>query len=194
MERHVVFICVRNRVRSVFAEFYLRKLLKDKIGAAAEKIAISSAGFYPKALKEILDNAKIPPPEPFFGTDMSVVVRQLLHEKGIASPEAWQSKQLTPNHVSQADLIIAALQWQKEEIGRQYAEVRDKIFTFREMAAWDDNILFETFSGLPMNDAFWHHCEEVPPYVTKVIGEVEGLVNLAFPRILTHLGIIDPNR
>ena len=188
MNRHVLFVCVRNRVRSVFAEFYLQKMLKERLGPAADDISISSAGFYPKRLRDILDKANISPPEPFFDADMSPVARRMLEEKSIASPDGWRSRPLTPQHVLRADLIVVALQWQKEEISEQYPEIRDIIFTFRELAAWGDNILFETFSGLPMNDDFWYSCEEDPPYVAKVIDEVEKLMDLGFERILMHLG------
>ena len=188
MKRHVLFVCVRNRVRSVFAEFYLQKMLRERLGPAADTVSISSAGLYPKRLGDILDEANISPPEPFFDADMSSVTRRLLQKKGIASPDGWRSRPLTSQHVLRADLIVVALQWQKEEILEQYPQVSDDIFTFRELAAWEENILFETFTGLSMNDDFWYSCEEDPPYVTRVIEEVEKLMDLGFERTLMHLG------
>lgn len=189
MSRKVLFICVRNRVRSVFAEFYLRTQLIEKMGSLAEEIKISSAGFYPKTLRDIMDEAKIQPPEPFFYTDMSEVVRELLREKEMPVPKGWRSKPLTSDLITAVDVVVTALSWQKKEIAEAFPEVRDKIFTFREMAAWEDDILFETITGLPMDESFWDFCEENPSYVTKVIGEVEELMNRGFPRMLKKLGI-----
>jgi protein-tyrosine-phosphatase len=188
MNHHVLYICVRNRVRSVYAEFYLRKQLIEKLGPIAEEIKISSAGFYPKILRDILDEAKISAPEPFFYTNMSSVVRELLRKNEMPVPDGWRSKPLTPDLITTADVVVTALSWQKEEIAGEFPEVRDKIFTFREMAAWDDDILFETITGLPMDESFWDFCEENPPYVTKVIGEVEELMNRGFPCMLKNLG------
>lgn len=189
MERQVLFICVRNRIRSVFAEFYLRQKLAEKIGPIAEKIKIFSAGLYPKALKKILDEGGIVPPDPFFDTDMSVIVRQRLREKGIYAPDQWRSKPLTPDLAIASDLIVVALPWQKEEIAEEYPQVHERVFTFKEMASWEDNILFETIEGLPMDESFWDACEEDAPYVTKVIDEVENLMDIGFPKMLKQLGL-----
>ncbi len=189
MTHHVLFVCVRNRVRSVFAQYYLEKLLREKNEILAENIKISSAGLFPRYFNVILDQANIPLPDPFFDRDMSDVVREFLRKKGIASPDGWRSKPLTPEQVSEADLVIVALSAQKEEISEQYPDACKKVFTFREMAAFDEPILFESFSGLPMDDTFWEYCEEDPPYVTKVINEVEDLLTLGFPHILKQLGV-----
>lgn len=189
MERHVLFICVRNRVRSVFAEFYLKKQLAEKIGALAEEIKVSSAGYYPKTLKKMLDEAGVPTPDPFFDTDMSGIARQLMHEKDIAVPDRWRSKPLSTDLAISADLVVTALPWQKEEIATAYPEISGKIFTFREMAEWDNSILFEILEGLPMDETFWVACEENPSYVTKVLKEVEDLMDLGLPFLLKQLGI-----
>jgi protein-tyrosine-phosphatase len=189
MIQHVLFVCVRNRVRSVFAQYYFEKLLREKDEKLAEKIKISSAGLFPRWLSDALDEARIPSPDPFFDRDMSNVVRELLHKKGMASPDGWRSRPITPETIAEADLIIVALSAQKEEIIEQYPDTCNKIFSFREMAAFDKPILFESWSGLPMDDTFWEYCEEDPPYVTKVIQEVEALLILGFPNILKQLNV-----
>ena len=189
MTYHVLFVCVRNRVRSVFAQYYLEKLLRDKDDTLAEKIKISSAGFYPRWLSDALDEAHISRPDPFFDRDMSRVVRELLARKGIALPDGWRSRPITPEKIAEADLIIVALQAQKEELSEQNPDARHKIITFREMAEFEESILFESWAGLPMDDTFWDSCEEDPPYVTKVLEEVEELMTLGFPNILKQLGV-----
>ena len=189
MERHVLFICVRNRVRSVYAEFYLRKQLDESIDRPTDNIKISSAGLNPKVLKKFLDEAGISPPEPFFHTDMSAIVRERLRAKDIHVPDLWRSKPLTSEMVRAADLIVTALTWQKDEIERAYAPFCSNIFTFKELAEWDDTVLFETLSGLPMDSSFWDYCEEDRIYVTKVINEVENLMDLGFQNMLRQLGI-----
>lgn len=189
MNRRVLFICVRNRVRSIYAEYFITKLLKEKNDRLAEKIKTSSAGYYPTNLRDFLDKAHIREPEPFFGTDMSGVVRARLTRKGFPIVDGWRSKALSPQHIAEADLIVAALPSQKEEILQKMPEARGKLFTFREMADFENSILFESFAGLPMDDTFWEYCEEDPSYVSKVIREVEELLSRGLPRILSFLGV-----
>jgi protein-tyrosine-phosphatase len=194
MTYHVLFVCVRNRVRSIFAQYYLEKLLKDTDEKLAEEIKITSAGFYPGMLSDALDEAHIPRPDPFFGIDMSQVVRRALAQKGLTSLGEWRSRPITPEEIAEADLIIVALQAQKEEISEQNPHACNKIFTFREMAEFEETILFESWSGVPMDDTFWEYCEEDPPYVTKVIEEVEELLIRGFPNILKKLGVQQSDR
>jgi protein-tyrosine-phosphatase len=164
-------------------------MLSETNETLAEKIEISSAGFYPRWLSDALDEAHIPEPDPFFDLDMSQVVRHALAQKGLTSPDAWRSRPITPEQIAEADLIIVALQAQKEEISELYPDARHKVFTLREMAEFEASILFESWSGLPMDETFWEYCEEDPSYVTKVIEEVEELMTLGFPNILKRLGI-----
>jgi protein-tyrosine-phosphatase len=180
---------VRNRVRSVFAQYYLEKLLREKDEKLADRIIISSAGLFPKWLSDILDEARIPLPDPFFDRDMSEVVREVLNSKGIAMPDGWRSRPITPEEITHADLIIVALAVQKEEILEQNPNAHHKVFTFREIAEFEESILFESFKGLPLDDTFWERCEDDPPYVKKVLNEVEELLRLGYPNILKKLGV-----
>lgn len=134
-----------------------------------------------------MDEANIPLPEPFFHTHMSRVVRDLLGKKGFAVPDEWRSKPLTRDLVTAADVIVTALAWQKDEIAETYLEAQGKIFTFREMAKWNDDVLFEKIEGLPMDESFWEYCEEDPAYVTRIIGEVEDLMNRGLPLMIEKL-------
>ena len=92
---HVTFVCVRNRVRSTFAEFYLEDVFRKR----GEDATVSSAGFVPQVLKDQLAGALIPFPDPFFNTSMSRLTREFLLEKGIRVPEDWRSKELSPEMV-----------------------------------------------------------------------------------------------
>src|SRR5512139_1917737 len=115
---HVTFVCVRNRVRSTFARFYLEDFLRKR----GEKATVSSAGFVPQVLKDQLAGAGIPFPVPLFDAPMSRLTREFLLEKGIRVPQDWRSKALNAEMVDRATLIITALGPQKEELCDLYKE------------------------------------------------------------------------
>jgi protein-tyrosine-phosphatase len=189
MACHIVFVCVSNRVRSVFAEFYFTRMLREKDERLLEEVRPSSAGFIPKKLGDLIAKGNITSPEPFYNRAMSEIAREALRKKGILAPTNWRSKELTSERVMEADLVITALVEQKKDLLNLFPQARDKILTAREIAKWDDYLLHEDFSGVPMDDSFWDYCEENPDYVDRVISEMEGILKRAFPYILLQLGI-----
>lgn len=185
MSSHVVFVCVGNRIRSVFAEFFVRDMFDNRY----DDIALSSAGFVPQALKDRLAALNIQSPEPFYNRAMSELTMKALLEKGIGVPEGWRSKELNLAMIKEADLIITALPAQKEDISGLYRESRNKIFTIRELSERDEYLFFEDLSVIPFNDTFWDYCEEDPEYVSKIHRSWEETLTKAIPSIIKKLGI-----
>ena len=179
----VLFVCVGNRVRSTFAELYLT----DRFGKKGIDIRVSSAGFFPRGLKDRLNQNRIPSPEPFYNRPMSEVTKTALREKGIRAPEGWRSKKLSPEMVKKANLLITALGMQKEELVSRYEDQREKIFSIRELLKTEDYLFFEDFTKVPMDDNFWQYCEEDPEYVAKVIRTWEQTLIKAIPNIIKQL-------
>jgi protein-tyrosine-phosphatase len=185
--RFLLFLCLRNRVRSVFAEFFIRDLLKRENQSLSENIIVFSAGFYPEAVKTFMHDANISPPVPFYGIDMSNVAREFMREKGISVPEVWESKALTPEMMETADLIIVALPDQKKELSLLYPEHGRKVSTLKEISQFEEFAAFEGFSDVPMEGDVWGDCEEYYPYVRKTLEDVEKLLLMAYPRIIERL-------
>jgi len=184
MPPHVTFICVRNRVRSTFADFYLADMLAER----AEKAAVSSAGFMPRALTDQLVEARIPMPEPFFERSMSELTRAALVKKGISVPDGWRSRGLTLEVIEAADLLVTALGEQKEELSKIYKDARDKIFSIRDLAEREDYLLFEDFSAPVLDENYWHYVEEDPEFVSEILRVWEETLIKAIPNILRQLG------
>jgi len=182
---HVTFVCVRNRVRSTFAKFYL----EDFFRKSGEKATVSSAGFVPQALKDHLDKARIPWPEPLFNTSMSSMTREFLLEKGIEVPEGWRSKELSPEMVERSKLIVTALVPQKRELCDLYRHACDKIFAIRELSENTGYLLSEDFSALPLDQNYWYYAEEERKYVSRVLREWEKILVGAIPNIAARLGM-----
>ena len=150
MASHILFLCVANRVRSVFAEFYLR----DWFSKRGNNAILSSAGFVPQALKNRLAERNIPSPAPFYGRSMSELTMLALIEKGIHVPEDWRSKELSPGMIKEADLIITALPAQKEDLSGLYKEASDRIFQIRDLSGRDKILFSEDFSVLSFDESF----------------------------------------
>ena len=186
---HVTFVCVRNRVRSTFAEFYL----EDVFRKSGEDATVSSAGFVPQVLKDQLAGALIPFPDPLYNTSMSRLTREFLLEKGIRVPEDWRSKELSPEMVDKADLIITAIAAQKEELCDFYEEACHKIFSIREMSEKKGYLFSEDFSALPLDQNYWYYAEEDPKYVSKTLQEWEKTLIRAIPNITKRLGMDEKN-
>ena len=182
---HVTFVCVRNRVRSTFAKFYLEDLFRKK----GENATVSSAGFVPQVLKDQLAEAMIPFPDPLYDASMSSLTREFLLEKGIRVPEDWRSKELSFEMVDQADLIITAIGAQKEELCGLYEEACHKIFSIREMSGKKGYLFSEDFSALPLDQNYWYYAEEDPKNVSKVLREWEQSLIRAIPNITKRLGM-----
>jgi protein-tyrosine-phosphatase len=185
MTPHVVFVCVANRVRSVFAEFYLR----DMFLKSGDDIIVSSGGFVPQALKNRLAEYNILSPDPFYDRPMAELTMAALLKKGIHVPEGWRSKELTIAMIEEADLIITALPAQKEDLSSLCQEISHRIFTIREMSRSDEGLFSEDFSVLTFNENFWHQVEEEPEYVSRMLREWEEILIETIPHIKKQLGI-----
>jgi protein-tyrosine-phosphatase len=172
-------------VRSTFAKFYLEDLFKKK----GEKAIVSSAGFVPQLLKDQLAGAGIPFPVPLFDAPMSRLTREFLLEKGIKVPGDWRSRELNAEMVGQADLIITALGTQKDELCDLYKEANAKIASIRELSENIDYLVSEDFTALPLDQDYWHHAEEEPKYVSRVLQEWEKTLVSAIPNITRKLGM-----
>lgn len=186
---HLIFVCISNRVRSVFAEFLFPKMMSERDERLVDKVKVSSAGFVPQTLRDRLAKVHVSFPEPFYNRPMAETTRVSLLKKGITVPDVWRSKELSPEMVKGADLLITALPEQKEELINLYPRDRFKIFTTREMSQWEEYLLFEDFGVCPMDHTFWDYVEENPDYVSRVISAMEETLIRAFPNILKQLGI-----
>jgi protein-tyrosine-phosphatase len=186
---HLVFVCISNRVRSTFSEFMFPKMLRERDEQLLHEIKVSSAGFIPQTIKDRLAKAHVSLPEPFYNRPMAETTRKTLLKKGIAVPAEWRSKELSPEMVEKADLLVTALPEQKEELIRLYSKAQERIFTIREISQWEEYLIFEDFTGLPMDHTFWDYVEGNPDYVSKVISLTEETLIRAFPNILKKLGV-----
>jgi protein-tyrosine-phosphatase len=154
-----------------------------------DEIRVSSAGFIPMIVKEQLKKKGVIFPDPFYNRPMADPTRKALLNKGIAVSEEWRSKELSPEMVEDADLMITALPEQKEELIYLYPKAQRKVFTIREMSKWDGYLFFEDFSIPPMDHTFWDYIEGNTDYALKVISLTEETLIRAFPYILKELGV-----
>jgi protein-tyrosine-phosphatase len=187
----IVFVCVSNRGRSVFAEFFFRKLIGEQNDGLLDRIKVSSAGFIPQAIKDHVAKLRIGFPEPFYNRPMPETTRSFLCERGIVVSPDWRSRELTSAMVKQANLIITAIPEQKQELVNLYQEASAEILTIREISQWGGYLRFEVLSGLPQDPSYWRYVEEDADYVATILSEMEESLTRAVPHILKRLGFGD---
>jgi len=191
---HLVFVCISNRVRSTLGEFLFPEMMRENNERLVDKVKVSSAGFIPQILKDRLTEVGVRFPEPFYSRPMAEITRAALLKKGFDVSGDWRSKELGPEMVEDADLMITALPEQKEELISLFPKAQAKIFTLREMSKWDGYLFFEDFAIPPMDETFWDYVEEDPDYVSKVISITEETLIQAFPNILKQLGVSEKRK
>lgn len=109
--KSILFVCTGNSCRSVMAEGLLKKYLKE---AGRNDIEVSSAG--------------ISAPENFPPTESTVEVMKL---QGV-NVSGHKSRNITPDIVRSADLILAMEDIHKEEVLRLVPEAAPKTHLLKE--------------------------------------------------------------
>ena len=187
-QRELIFVCVSNRGRSVFAEFSFRKIIDELDSRLLDRVKVTSAGFIPQAIADHIAELQISIPEPFSGRPIPDTTRAFLSERGIVIPPDWRSRELTSAMLEAANLIITAIPQQKEDLVNRCQEAGTKIFTIREISRWDGYLKFEDFSGIPRDESYWNYVEEDEEYVKTILSEMETCLTRALPHILGELG------
>jgi protein-tyrosine-phosphatase len=187
----LVFVCIGNRNRSPFAEFFFLKLISERDKSLIGKIEVISAGFIPHRMRDRMAKHHIELPEPFFGRSIAQTTRAVLLGQGITVSDKWRTRALTTEIVDRADLIITALPDQKKDLAELYPKFGNKIFTIREMSKWDGYLLQEDygFNRIPSDNKLWEYVEEDYEYVTNILLEMEKMLIGAYPHILECLGL-----
>jgi protein-tyrosine-phosphatase len=126
--KHILFVCTGNSCRSIMAEGYLEKRLKEE-NIQAE---VRSAG--------TLGIEGMPP------ADFSI---KILEDEG-ASVEGYQSKALTEDLVKWADVILVMEPNHKEKVTAITPEAGDKVHFLREFGDETGNLVIPDPIGRPL--------------------------------------------
>ena len=192
VKRLLVFVCVGNRNRSPFAEFFFSKLISERNKELTPEIRLSSYGFIPQKIKEKIAATKIDFPDPFFGRPLALSTQTVLLREGIAVPERWKTKPLTPEVVKEVNMIITVLAEQKMDLIDLYPETVTKIFTIREISQWDGPLSWDKdleYGRIPSDINFWDYVEENIDHVSTILSEMKKMLLMAYPHILDKLGL-----
>jgi protein-tyrosine-phosphatase len=192
VKRLLIFVCIGNRNRSPFAEFFFSKLISERNKELAPKLKLSSYGFIPQKMKEKIAAMRVGFPDPFFGRPLALSTRTVLLKEGIAVPDRWKTKSLTPEVVKEADMIITMHPEQKMDLIDFYPETVSKIFTIREISQWDGRLSWDEdsrYKGIPSDIDFWDYVEEDIDHVSIILSEMKKMLIMAYPDIVDKLGL-----
>jgi protein-tyrosine-phosphatase len=192
VERLLIFVCISNRNRSPFAEFFFSKLISERDTNLIPKIRLMSCGFIPQKMRERIAALQVGFPDPFYGRPLALSTRTVLQEEGIAVPDGWKTKPLTPEVVKEADMIIVVLPEQKKDLIELYPEVAPKIFTIKEISQREDRLIWEQDfmrKRIPSDVYFWDYVEENLDHVSMALSQMKEMLIMAYSDILDKLGL-----
>jgi hypothetical protein len=167
-------------------------VISERNKELAPKIRLSSYGFIPQKIKEKMAAMHIGFPDPFYGRPLALSTRTVLLKEGIAVPDRWKTKPLTPEIVKQADMIITVLPEQKTDLIDLYPEAVSKVFTIRETSRWDGHLSWEDdlkHKRIPSHINFWDYVEENIDHVSIALSEMKKMLIMAYPDIVDKLGL-----
>jgi protein-tyrosine-phosphatase len=167
-------------------------VISERNKELAPKIRLSSYGFLPQKIKEKMAAMHIGFPDPFYGRPLALSTRTVLLKEGIAVPDRWKTKPLTPEVVKEADMIITVLPEQKTDLVDLYPEAASKVFTIREISRWDGHLSWEDdlkHKRIPSHINFWDYVEENIDHVSIALSEMKKMLIMAYPDIVDKLGL-----
>jgi protein-tyrosine-phosphatase len=192
VERLLIFVCISNRNRSPFAEFFFSKLISERDTNLIPSIKVMSRGFITQKMRERIAALQVGFPDPFYGRPLALSTRTVLQQEGIAVPDGWRTKPLTPEAAKEADMIIVVLPEQKNELIGLYPEAVDKIFTIKEISQWQDRLIWDEgfmHKWIPGDIYFWDYVEENMDHVSIALSQMKKMLIMAYSDILDKLGL-----
>jgi protein-tyrosine-phosphatase len=149
--RKVLFVCTANTCRSPAAEYYFNHLTKWWDGLSAFSRGAKADIALAETRKDFPQRRALFIEEP---------VRKVVGDRTSKFLSYHQSKQLTINDLTKADLVLTMTKKQREELQQEYPYFSYKIFTLRGFAQQNDE-----------------RDTEIPdPYIPEKVREKEGIV------------------
>lgn len=170
----------------MIAERRLRQELADSFPELVGKVVVGSAGIFPRAYLNYAEEKGITFEYPFFGKSPNIYAIQYLAKKGI-DISSYRSRELTPDMVRQADLILAIDRRIRDEILHFYPEASGRISTFKEFVLGadqpdldiGDSMIFPNFDK-KTGDWIWPD-----DYPASYIAEIEQCLSNGMERFLS---------
>jgi len=156
-----------------------------------------SCGFISQKMRERIAALQVGFPDPFYGRTLALSTRTVLLEEGIAVPDGWRTKPLTPEVVKEADMIVVVLPEQKKDLIELYPEAVPKIFTIKEISQWEDRLIWEEgfmHNRIPSDIYFWDYVEENLDHVSIALSQMKKMLIMAYSDILDKLGLNHTDR
>jgi len=122
LPKRILFVCTANRSRSAMAEFIFRELLRKSRNQAAAKVECRSAGV-----------------RAYDDTPADALTFQAMNKRGI-DLSGFESSKLTPQLVSEADLVLTMEEAHKHFILHAMPQFASKVFTLKEYVGEKENL------------------------------------------------------
>jgi len=160
--KRILFVCLGNQCRSPMAEYLFKQILAKSQNSKAKEIVITSAstGIYD-------------------GAPASRKTIEVMRRRGI-DLSGFRAKQVTPELIDWADLILAMDRRNKKAIIKMLPDAAAKTFTLKEYAGNGDDPDVEDPVGQPIEQ--YEKCaNEIEDALIKVNKKLTGVLEMKCP-------------
>ncbi len=166
----------------------MRQKLADSFSELVGKVVIGSAGIFPRAYLKYAEGKGITFEYPLFGKNPNIYAIQYLAKKGI-DVSSYRSRELTPDMVREADLILAIDRRIRDEILHFYPEASGSVFTFKEFAFGASQPDLDIGDSMKLPDidkktGVWIWPDDYP---ASYITEIEECLSSGMGKLVEHI-------
>ena len=124
---NIVFVCSANHHRSPTFEILLKKMMRERLGPDAEKVAVSSAGLEAESFLARHSEKQ----------GMSPRARKMLLERGM-HVNGFEKTQLSEEQVMASDLILVMTKREKEALLKKFPKTGAKVKLVKEFLGYPE--------------------------------------------------------
>jgi protein-tyrosine-phosphatase len=187
-KKYILFVCCGNRERSVIAERLLQQRLRDNYPQMMDRVAIGSAGIFPRSYLQFAREQGVIFEHPYFGKSPNRYAVEYLAHKGI-DITAYRSRGLSRELVAEADLILALDRGIRDEICYFHPEASERVVTLKSFTFGADYPDVDIGNPMRLPDIDDNTGDWIWPddYPAQFIMDIEQCLSIGMERFVDYI-------